>query len=165
MGDPGDALAAAAARLVSGLRERGLRLATAESCTGGLVAHALTEVAGASTVFEGGWVVYSNALKTREMGVPTVVLERAGAVSEAVALALARGARAESGADIAVSTTGIAGPGGGIPEKPVGLLWCAVADERGVTARQQVLTPRPRAAMKRAFAHAALQQVLAHLGE
>lgn len=113
--------------LLQACRERKLRLATAESCTGGLVAAALTAVAGSSDVFERGFVVYSNAAKHELLGVPIAVLEQYGAVSEPVARALAEGAINRSSADLAVSITGVAGPGGGTPEKPVGLVHFATA--------------------------------------
>jgi nicotinamide-nucleotide amidase len=104
-------------------RERGWTLATAESCTGGLVAARLTSVAGSSDVFLGGVVAYSNGLKLSELAVPAEVLETYGAVSAETAAAMAAGARARLGADVAVAVTGVAGPGGGTPEKPVGLVY------------------------------------------
>ncbi len=127
-----------AARLLDMLRARGWRLATAESCTGGLIAAALTHVAGSSDVVDRGWVTYSNASKTELLGVPAALMEAHGAVSEAVARAMAEGALARSGAQIAVSVTGIAGPGGGSAEKPVGLVWfgCSLLDGRTSASRQ-----------------------------
>jgi nicotinamide-nucleotide amidase len=101
---------------------RGLTVATAESCTGGLVAGALTEIAGSSAVVERGFVTYSDAAKTELLGVPAALIAAVGAVSEAVAMAMAEGALARSPADLAVAVTGIAGPSGGTPEKPVGLV-------------------------------------------
>ena len=109
--------------VLTGCRERGLTLATAESCTGGLVAARLTALAGFSDVTLGGIVAYSNGLKERELGVPAALLEEHGAVSAEVAEAMARGARERLGADVAVSVTGIAGPGGGSEEKPIGLVY------------------------------------------
>src|SRR5262249_2870782 len=116
-----------AARVVALALERELRLATAESCTGGMVAGLLTEIAGVSAIFPGSIVAYANEAKRDLLGVPEELLEAHGAVSEPVALAMARGALARLGADLAVSTTGIAGPGGGTALKPVGLTFIAVA--------------------------------------
>ena len=104
-------------------RERGLTLATAESCTGGLVAARLTAVPGSSDVFVGGIVSYANEVKTAELGVPAALIEEHGAVSAEVAEAMARGARERLGVDVAVAVTGVAGPGGGTEEKPVGLVY------------------------------------------
>jgi nicotinamide-nucleotide amidase len=112
-------------------RERGLSLATAESCTGGMVAERLTSVPGSSDVFVGSVVAYANEVKERELGVPAALLAEHGAVSEEVAVAMARGARERLGADVAVAVTGIAGPGGGTAEKPVGLVHLAVAGPDG----------------------------------
>jgi nicotinamide-nucleotide amidase len=111
--------------------QRGKRIALAESCTGGLAAKMITDVPGASDWFAGGWVVYSNALKQSELGVPGAVLKRHGAVSEAAACAMARSALRKSGADLAAAITGIAGPGGGSADKPVGTVWMAMAERRG----------------------------------
>lgn len=104
-----------------------VRIASAESCTGGLIAKLLTEEAGASSYFEGGWVVYSNAMKTCELGVPESLIDREGAVSEAVACSMAEGALRQGRGDLAVSVTGIAGPDGGSAEKPVGTVWIGLA--------------------------------------
>jgi len=111
--------------------ERGITLATGESCTAGLVSHLLSRTPGVSTVFLGGIVAYANEAKRNLLDVPADLLDRHGAVSEAVALAMARGARARLNADLAVSTTGIAGPGGGSAEKPVGLVYIAVVSDEG----------------------------------
>jgi nicotinamide-nucleotide amidase len=112
-------------------RERGRTLATAESCTGGMVAERLTGVPGASDVFVGAVVAYSNEIKARELDVPREVLERHGAVSAEAAAAMAAGARERLGADVAIAVTGIAGPGGGSDEKPVGLVYLHVAGPNG----------------------------------
>ena len=120
-------LRARASALVGGYAERGLTLATAESCTGGLVGALLTEIPGSSAVLDRGFIVYSNAAKTELLGVSEGLLERHGAVSEACARALAEGAVVRSGADVAVSVTEIAGPSGGSAEKPVGLVHFALA--------------------------------------
>lgn len=113
--------------VVRSLIERGLSVASAESCTGGMIGARLTAVPGSSATYQGGVVAYADAAKTRHLGVPEALLEAHGAVSEPVALAMARGARERFGADLAVSTTGISGPGGGSDEKPVGLVWIGFA--------------------------------------
>jgi len=111
-------------------------IAVAESCTGGLLSERLTRIPGSSSYFLGGAVCYSNELKTRLSGVPPKLLEENGAVSKPVAQALAAGMRKRTGASIGVGVTGIAGPGGGTPEKPVGLVFIALADERGTQVRE-----------------------------
>jgi len=126
-----------ASRLLDLYRARGMRVATAESCTGGLVAAALTAIAGSSDVFECSFVTYSNGAKQKLLGVPTATLRRYGAVSGETAAAMAKGALKRSGADCAVSITGIAGPSGGSKKKPVGLVHFAAASRDG-----QVLTRR-----------------------
>ncbi len=123
-----EALAAAVGRR---LLERGEWLATAESCTGGWVAQAVTAIAGSSAWFDRGFVAYSNAAKADLLGVPAATLERHGAVSEATARAMAQGAVTHSRADWALAVTGIAGPGGGSPEKPVGTVCFAWAQKDG----------------------------------
>ena len=120
----------AAASVLQSLRERGWMLATAESCTGGLIAAALTHVAGSSDVFDRGFVTYSNEAKINMLGIARDVIDADGAVSAAVARAMAEGALACSRADIAISVTGIAGPGGGSADKPVGLVWFGCAARR-----------------------------------
>jgi nicotinamide-nucleotide amidase len=130
-----------AERVLAGCRARGVMVATAESCTGGLIAAALTHFAGSSDVFERGFVTYSNEAKTDLLGVPTEMIARHGAVSEAVARAMAEGALRFSRADISVSVTGIAGPGGGSAEKPVGLVWFGFATRGGdCVARRKVFS-------------------------
>lgn len=119
------ALRRLAARVARRLRAAGETLVTAESCTGGFIAKVLTDLPGSSDWFERGWVTYSNAAKQGELGVDPKALARHGAVSEAVALAMVRGALEHSVADHAVAVTGIAGPAGGSPGKPVGLVWIA----------------------------------------
>jgi nicotinamide-nucleotide amidase len=131
-------LAHAATRVLARCRARGLTVATAESCTGGLVAGALTEIAGSSDVVDRGFVTYSNAAKQAMLGVSTVILERHGAVSRETAEAMASGALAHAPVDLAVAITGIAGPGGGSAEKPVGLVHFAAAARDGrVIHREQ----------------------------
>jgi nicotinamide-nucleotide amidase len=125
-----DDLIRSAEALLATLRTRKLMLATAESCTGGLIAGVLTEIAGSSDVVERGFVTYSNEAKTELIGVPAALIAAHGAVSSEVALAMAAGALAHSRADIAVAVTGVAGPGGGTEAKPVGLVHLA-AERRG----------------------------------
>jgi nicotinamide-nucleotide amidase len=118
------------------LQARGLTLATAESETGGLVAARITDIPGSSAAFVGGVVAYSNELKVRELDVPAELIEQHGAVSPEVAEAMARGARERLGADVAVSVTGIAGPGGGSPKKPVGLVYLHAEGPDGGVGRE-----------------------------
>ncbi len=106
-------------------------IATAESCTGGLLAKCLTDIAGSSDYFERGWITYSNAAKQSELGVPKRLIDRHGAVSEPVALAMARGAIDNSGARVSIAITGVAGPAGGTKAKPVGTVWIAWGFRRG----------------------------------
>ena len=115
-----------------------MHIATAESCTGGLVGERLTEIPGSSEVFAGGVICYDNALKISLLGVPAGLIEAEGAVSEAVAIAMAKGAVDRLGVDLAVAVTGIAGPGGGTETKPVGTVWLALAHGRETTARRLV---------------------------
>ncbi|WP_181234180.1 CinA family nicotinamide mononucleotide deamidase-related protein [Enhygromyxa salina] len=122
--------------VVQRLIERGLTIATAESCTGGGVGQAITAIPGSSATFVGGVISYSNAVKIAQLGVPADILELHGAVSEPVARAMAEGARARLGSDIGVSTTGVAGPGGGSPDKPVGTVDVAVATAIGTTYKR-----------------------------
>ncbi len=124
-------LRAAAKRVLDLFRARGLKIATAESCTGGLVAATLTEIAGSSDVVDCGFITYSNAAKQAMLGVPEATLKRHGAVSGETAAAMAAGALKNSQADVAVAITGIAGPGGGTAEKPVGLVHFAAASRGG----------------------------------
>ena len=121
----------AATAVLDACRARGLKLATAESCTGGLVAGALTEIAGSSDVVDRGFVTYSNKAKQQMLGVPADTLREHGAVSAETAQAMARGALTRAGADIVVAITGVAGPGGGSPDKPVGLVHFAAAARSG----------------------------------
>ena len=124
-------LRASAKRVLDLFRARGLKLATAESCTGGLVAAMLTEIAGSSAVVDGGFVTYSNEAKQAMLDVPAATLKRHGAVSGETAAAMAAGAIKNSQADVAVAITGIAGPGGGSKDKPVGLVYFAAASRDG----------------------------------
>ncbi|MFA6266128.1 MAG: CinA family protein [Pseudolabrys sp.] len=127
----GDDIRAAAIAVLDACRARGLKVATAESCTGGLVAGALTDIAGSSDVVERGFVTYSNEAKQEMLGVPEATLIAVGAVSRETAEAMAKGAVKNSRADIAVSITGVAGPGGGTATKPVGLVHFAAASKTG----------------------------------
>jgi nicotinamide-nucleotide amidase len=131
------ALIAQATGLLDDLRRRGLKLAAAESCTGGLITGLLTEIAGSSDVVERGFVPYSNAAKHDLLGVPEATLAQYGAVSEAVARAMAQGALARSEADLAVAVTGVTGPGGGTADKPVGLVHIAAARKGGAALHQE----------------------------
>lgn len=124
------------------------RLAVAESCTGGLLSAAVTAVPGASAYFPGAVVAYDNVVKVRELGVPEALLASVGAVSRETALAMAEGVRLRFGADIGLSTTGIAGPSGGTPEKPVGTVWVAVSAE-GVAVSNLLRLPGDRDAVRR----------------
>ncbi len=137
--------------------DRAWRIATAESCTGGLVAACLTSVPGYSSVTERGFVTYSNDAKTEMLGVPAALIESHGAVSQPVAEAMAAGAITRSRADLAVSLTGVAGPTGGSPEKPVGTVWIGVC-RRGQSPRAlRFLFPGSRAAVRLASVKAALE--------
>lgn len=131
-----DALRGRAQRLIAACEARGLRVVTAESCTGGLIAALLTDIPGSSSVFERGFVTYSNAAKTELLGVPAPLIESEGAVSRAVALAMADGALQGAGVGIAVSVTGVAGPGGGSDAKPVGLVHFGLAVRGAPTAHR-----------------------------
>ncbi|MGY6629318.1 MAG: CinA family protein [Oceanicaulis sp.] len=139
-------------------REAGIRVTAAESCTGGLVMAALTELAGASDVVDRGFVTYSNAAKSDMLGVAPELIIDQGAVSQAVAQAMAEGALARSQAGIAVSITGIAGPGGGSMEKPVGLVWFALARTRAPTITlEKRFTDPTRAGVRAASVETALE--------
>jgi nicotinamide-nucleotide amidase len=153
----------AARRLLDACRERGARLATAESCTGGLVAGCLTEHAGSSAVVDRGWVVYDNRAKVELLGVREETLARFGAVSERCARELAQGALERSGCDLALAVTGIAGPGGGTAEKPVGLVHLAAARRGGPLLHRRCLFPGDRRAVRLASVEAVLALGLAAL--
>jgi PncC family amidohydrolase len=151
------------ARVGEGLRAKGWTIATAESCTGGLVAHRLTNIGGSSDYLLGGIVAYSNAVKQSLLRVKQGTLIAYGAVSEQVAAEMATGARAALAVDMAVSVTGIAGPGGGTPEKPVGLTYIGLAGPNGLLVVQRYVWDGDREANKAASAEAALNLVLQHL--
>ena len=134
-----------------------------ESCTGGLIAAALTAIPGASDVVDRGFVTYSNEAKTDLVGVPAELIARHGAVSEAVAHAMAAGALARSRAGIAVSVTGLAGPGGGSVDKPVGLVWFGLAQRRHDTASAHAIFPGDRTAIRAATVAHAFAMIRARL--
>jgi nicotinamide-nucleotide amidase len=143
------------AMLIRSLTERKQTLAVAESCTGGAIASRLTDVPGASAVLLAGWVTYSNEAKARFLGVRTESLAEHGAVSEQVAREMAEGARRQAGSDFALSVTGIAGPGGGTPEKPVGTVFIGLAGA-GETVVEKNFNPFDRATFKAVTAQQAL---------
>ena len=149
-------------QLADALRARGLMLATAESCTGGLIAGACTEVSGSSDWFERGFVTYSNAAKSELLGVPAALIEAHGAVSEAVARAMAAGAVANAHAHWSVAVTGIAGPTGGSADKPVGTVWFGWC-VNGVTYSERQRFDGDRAAVRAATVRHALAGLLARV--
>jgi PncC family amidohydrolase len=157
-----DPLVDLAERLAGVCLGRGVTVAVAESCTGGLLGHLLTEVPGSSGYFQGGIISYSDEAKRALLGVPADVLAAHGAVSAQVARAMAEGARQRLGTDAAGAVTGIAGPDGGTPAKPVGLTYIAVADRDGVEVRR-LLWSGDRAANKRSSAEATLGLLLERL--
>jgi PncC family amidohydrolase len=154
-----DPLVEHARRLQDACLERGFTVATAESCTGGLVAHLITELPGSSAYFLGGVVSYSDGVKQAELGVPADALAAHGAVSAQVAIAMAEGVRARIGTDLGVGVTGVAGPDGGSEAKPVGLVYVAVAGGAAPVV-QRFLWPHDREGNKRASAEAALSMLL-----
>ena len=133
MTGPGEMIEALSRQVVDLYAERGIVAATAESCTGGMIAAAITDIAGSSAIFDRGFVTYSNGAKMAMLGVGGAMLDAVGAVSAEVAGAMAEGALARSDADVAVSVTGIAGPGGGSDAKPVGTVWFGAASSHGAT--------------------------------
>lgn len=149
-------------QLAAQLHARGWQLATAESCTGGLIAAACTDLAGSSVWFERGFVSYSNEAKAELLGVPPALIQAQGAVSQGVAKAMAAGALAHSHAQVAVAVTGVAGPGGGSAAKPVGTVWLAWATPAGIDA-ELAHFPGDRAAVRQATLERALQGLLKRL--
>jgi nicotinamide-nucleotide amidase len=147
--------------LAEALRAKGLRVVTAESCTGGLIAAACTAVAGSSDWFERGFVTYSNDAKSESIGVDARLIAAHGAVSGEVAKAMAEGALAHSKAQMAVAVTGVAGPGGGTRAKPVGTVWLAVADAESQTHVELLALRGDRTAIREATVHVALERLLA----
>jgi PncC family amidohydrolase len=144
------------------LRAQGLKLATAESCTGGLIGHRLTNIPGSSDYYLGGFVAYANEVKIAQLGVPPGLLAQYGAVSRETALEMAFGARRNLGADLAVSVSGIAGPGGGTVEKPVGTVWVGLSAAEGAWARHFRFSGE-REQVKSASAEAALRMLADYL--
>lgn len=159
-GTDGEELAAALGRV---LREAGATLATAESCTGGMIGELVTDVAGSSSYFVGGAITYSNEEKMRQLGVRAETLATHGAVSEACVIEMAQGARERFGAGYAVAVSGVAGPGGGSEDKPVGTVWLAVAGPLRCTTRR-VFWPRDRASIRRLSAYWAMAMVIREVG-
>ena len=151
------------AQLADALRARGATLATAESCTGGLIAGACTEISGSSDWFERGFVTYSNAAKSDLLGVPPELLATHGAVSEPVVRAMAEGALARAPVQWSLAVTGVAGPNGGSADKPVGTVWFGWAGPDGVTSERQ-LFPGDRGAVRTATVAHALNGLLHRLG-
>ena len=144
-------------------RKAGVKVATAESCTGGLIAATLTEIAGSSDVVERGFVTYSNEAKVELLSVSELSIRDHGAVSETVAREMAEGALARARADIAVSVTGIAGPGGGTPTKPVGLVHLACASRGATTVHRRAVFKGTRAAVRRKSVELAFRLILSQL--
>ncbi len=159
-----DAILHEAEALLQRCREAGLMLATAESCTGGLIAAALTAIPGSSDVVDRGFVTYTNEAKAELVGVDPAAIAAHGAVSEVVARAMAEGALARSRAGIAVAVTGVAGPGGGSVAKPVGLVWFAVARRGGATEAVSHVFPGSRAEVRRATVAEALRLMGGRIG-
>jgi nicotinamide-nucleotide amidase len=150
---------ALAEAVLAAYRHRGWHVATAESCTGGLVAGALTAISGASNVFERAFVTYSNEAKIEMLAVPSDMIASHGAVSAQTAAAMARGAVRRAPADVAVSVIGIAGPGGGTPQKPVGLVYLGVARRDGACRVERRVFPGDRSAIRQAALIEALQML------
>jgi nicotinamide-nucleotide amidase len=159
---PDDLLAEAEA-LLAACRAGSIRVATAESCTGGLIAATLTAIAGASDVVDCGFVTYSNQAKHELIGVPMGLIQSDGAVSDTVARAMAEGALARSRATIAVSVTGVAGPGGGTAEKPVGLVWFGLAKKGQPAISERRLLPGDRTGVRAEAVRHAFAMIMAQV--
>lgn len=153
-------IAVLSAEVIAALKAANLSIATAESCTGGLIAGALTSISGSSAVVYGGFVTYANEAKINLIGVPYALLRRHGAVSKEVAIAMAEGAVAASGTDIAVAVTGIAGPDGGSADKPVGTVHFAVATLETTTHARKLFKDMDRDGVRHATVRQALNMVL-----
>lgn len=153
----------AAAELGRALERAGLTLVTAESCTGGWVGRAVTAIAGSSAWFDRGFITYSNIAKTEMLGVPAALLAQYGAVSEPTVRAMVEGALAQSRADVAIAVTGVAGPGGGTADKPVGTVWFAWARKGGTTRAEGHHLEGDRDAVRRRSVAIALEGLLKRL--
>jgi nicotinamide-nucleotide amidase len=147
--------------VLAACRSKGMKLATAESCTGGMVAAALTDIAGSSDVVERGFVTYSNEAKAELLGVPPTLVAAHGAVSAEVAAAMAEGALARAPVDLSVAITGIAGPSGGTATKPVGLVWFACGRRGGKIVTEEYVFSGDRAGVRLAATQRALEMLLA----
>jgi nicotinamide-nucleotide amidase len=158
------ALVALARRVGAALGEAGSQLTTAESCTGGWIAKLLTDIPGSSAWFHGGFVTYSNRAKSDMLGVPEALIDRHGAVSREVVEAMATGARQRAAVPLALSVSGIAGPGGGTPDKPVGTVWFAWAGPGDSLHSIEQRLAGDRESVRRQSAVVALQGVLAAMG-
>lgn len=154
-----DSITQLAERLGAQLKALAAQVSTAESCTGGGIAEAITRIAGSSAWFEAGYITYSNAQKTAQLGVPAELFPRVGAVSREVVEAMAAGARQASGARFAVAVSGIAGPDGGSPEKPVGTVWLAWADAERIFS-ERCLLAGDRGEVRRQTVERALEGLL-----
>ena len=155
-------MASAAERLVSLLTARQMTCATAESCTGGGIGAAITSISGASAVYKGGIISYANEAKENLLGVKSEILAQHGAVSPETAAQMAQGARQRLKVDLAVSVTGVAGPTGGTPEKPVGLVWFGIASARGTFTEKHIFAG-DRAAIRAATAEQAMELLIKEL--
>lgn len=154
---------ALSAELVEKAKAQGITLATAESCTGGLIGAAITSAPGSSSAFLGGIIAYHNNVKISHLGVAPETLRNHGAVSQSVAEQMARGCRSQLGVDVAVSVTGVAGPGGGSAEKPVGTVWIGVASAKGVQAKKHFFSDMSRNKVRDHTCLAALKALLERL--
>ncbi|WP_162653879.1 CinA family protein [Lentilitoribacter sp. Alg239-R112] len=155
-----------AEKVIKSFAAKGLMIATAESCTGGLIAASLTGISGSSAVVDRGFVTYSNDAKMEMLGVLEVTLKTHGAVSDKTALEMAQGALGNSDADIAVAVTGIAGPGGGTPEKPVGLVYLAIATDKHVNVHKLMFGElKNRDEIRQATVERALTELVSILNE
>lgn len=152
-------IGALAQSVIDGAREKNLKVTTAESCTGGMIAAAITDISGSSAIFDFGFITYANEAKTDLLAVAPSLLEKHGAVSAETARAMAQGALAHARADIAVAVTGIAGPDGGSEERPVGLVWFGLATRAGVRAERRLFANASRAVVRARSVETALTMI------